>query len=117
MITVNDISKEISTVVSNFDFKDSVLKVGVFGSISRNEQLKNSDLDLVIDYIYSENIDLLEKCAINYLELCGSIRNTFKKNYKKKVDIVEYKALEYPENKNFKDEIERDVIWIYGEHK
>ena len=42
MITVEDISREVLTVVSNFDFKDPIVKVGVFGSVARNEQQKKS---------------------------------------------------------------------------
>ena len=116
MITVEDISKEVLTVVSDFDFKDPIVKVGVFGSVSRNEQDNKSDVDLVIDYIYpkSNDDDLLLKYAINYCEFCNNIRRALGKNYKKKVDIIEYEALSYPDNKILKREIERDVIWVYG---
>ena len=114
MITIEDISKEILTVVSNFDFKEPIVKVGVFGSVSRNEQEKNSDVDLVIDYAYPKDMELAEKYVINYFELCHNIRKNFRKNYKKKVDIVEYQTLKYPENRILKREVERDVIWLYG---
>ena len=116
MITVEDISKEVLTAVTNFDFNEPIVKVGVFGSVSRNEQLKNSDVDLVIDYVYpkDKDDDLLEKYVINYCDFCESIRKRFRKNHKKKVDIVEYQALDYPDNKILKREVERDVIWVYG---
>ena len=115
MITMEDIAKEISAAAS--DFKDSVVKVGVFGSVSRNEQKNSSDIDLVIDYIYPPGNDLITESVVNYTKLCGGIRDIFKKVYKKKVDIIEYKALEYPENKEFREEIEKDVIWIYGKQE
>ncbi|MCL2095959.1 MAG: nucleotidyltransferase domain-containing protein [Oscillospiraceae bacterium] len=113
MLTVDDIAKEVSISLSDFDYGHSVVKVGIFGSVSRNEHINVSDIDLVIDYIYPENINLMAESAVNYMKLCGGIRNIFRKNYKKKVDIIEYKALEYPENEKIREEIERDVIWIY----
>jgi uncharacterized protein len=45
-------------LITNFFSKQPVLKAYVFGSYSRNEELKTSDIDLMVDLDYNQPIGL-----------------------------------------------------------
>ena len=64
--------------------KYGVLKIGIFGSYVRGEQEKDSDIDILVEFMPSEKMSLLEFVGLEiYLsELLGI-----------KVDLVEKKAL------------------------
>jgi predicted nucleotidyltransferase len=79
-------NKEIEKIkrkITNLLKGASVNRAGIFGSYSRGEQKKNSDIDIVID-IKNKNMSLLDFIGLK-LEL--------EKILKKKVDLVEYSAL------------------------
>jgi len=63
--------------------KNKVVRAGVFGSYSRGEQKKGSDIDIVVE-INDKNMSLLGFIGLN-LKLEKILRN--------KVDLVEYSAL------------------------
>ena len=63
--------------------KNKVSKAGIFGSYSRGEQNKNSDIDIVVE-INDSNMSLLGFIRLNRL-LEGLL--------KRKVDLVEYSAI------------------------
>ena len=63
--------------------KNKVSKAGIFGSYSRDEQNKNSDIDIVVE-INDSNMSLLGFIRLNRL-LEGLL--------KRKVDLVEYSAI------------------------
>lgn len=63
--------------------KNKVIKAGIFGSYSRGEQKKNSDIDIVVN-IKDKNMSLLG--------FIGLIR-ILEEKLKRKVDLVEYSAL------------------------
>ncbi len=68
--------------------KNNVIRAGVFGSYSRGEQKKNSDIDILIeiDPDYSKNISLIDLIRLErFLE----------KKLGRKVDLVEYSALNH----------------------
>ena len=61
--------------------KNGVLHAGIFGSYARGKNKKNSDIDILVE---TKDVGLFEFIGIK-LEL--------EKNLKKKVDLVEYKAI------------------------
>ena len=60
--------------------KNGVVKAGIFGSYARGEQKKNSDIDILIEFDGSL-LDLVR------------LENELKKNLKKKVDLLTYRAI------------------------
>lgn len=79
-------NKEIEKIKSKITKvlkKNKVSKAGIFGSYSRGEQNKNSDVDIVVE-INDSNMSLLG--FIRLSRLLGIL-------LKRKVDLVEYSAL------------------------
>ena len=103
ILNLPDITKEIESVVS---YNSYVKRVGIFGSYARNEATNNSDIDFVLDYTNLDDV-------IGYFSLCDEIEKLFAK-YNISVDMIQYEAITYPENRIIKEEIDRDVVWVYG---
>lgn len=59
--------------------KYGVSRIGLFGSYVQNNQNKNSDIDILVDF--SEEYETFD----NFMNLCEILENIFKDN---KVDIV-----------------------------
>ena len=76
------LKSSIPVKVNRFE-KNSVNKAGNFGSYSRGEQKKKSDIDIVIN-ITDKNISL-----ISFIRLIRLLE----KALKRKVDLVEYSAI------------------------
>ena len=75
--------EKISSKIVGVLKKNKVTKAGIFGSYSRGEQKKNSDVDILVE-IKDENMSLLGfiKLKIKLEEILG-----------KKVDLVEYSVI------------------------
>ena len=79
-------SKEIEKIkgkIINILKQNKVTEAGIFGSYSRGEQRKNSDIDILVR-IEDENMSLLGFIRLNRL---------LEEALKRKVDLVEYSAL------------------------
>lgn len=88
--------EKIKAKIINVLRKNKVIRAGVFGSYSRGEQKKGSDIDIVVE-INDKNMSLLGFIGLN-LKLEKILRN--------KVDLVEYSALHHLlKNKILKEEI------------
>ena len=77
----------------------NIVKLGIFGSYSRNEQTENSDIDIVID---------MEVGTENIFEKRLSLKETISKHFSKSVDICHIKAIK----PIFKDLILKDIIYV-----
>lgn len=76
--------------------KNKVNKAGIFGSYSRGEQKKNSDIDIVV------NIDDKNMSLLGFIGLKLKLEDALKR----KVDLVEYSAIRpLIKNNILKDEI------------
>ncbi len=73
-------------------------KIGIFGSVARNEDTTNSDIDIL--YQFYTPISLFDKACI---------QNDLEKRLKKKVDLVAEKFM----HPRFKDYILADLNVIY----
>lgn len=76
---IEKIKSKITAVLK----RSKVSKAGIFGSYSRGEQDKNSDVDIAVE-INDENMSLL-----GFIRLIRSLE----KLLKRKVDLVEYSAI------------------------
>jgi len=77
--------------------KYEVSEIGIFGSFSRDEQKKKSDIDILVDF--SEIPDLL-----TFLEL----ERYLQKLLKKKVDLVDKQGIK----PQLKDIIMKEIVYI-----
>jgi len=82
MNTMNLVTKTLSKEKDTLSKKYNVSEIGVFGSVVRGEDTKDSDIDILVSF--SEPIGLFEFMGMeNYLA----------KKLGKKVDLVSKKAL------------------------
>jgi len=72
-----------------------VKKIGLFGSYARNEQTKNSDIDLIVEFSHPIGID--------FISLATEIEAVFKI----KVDLVSKKAIK----KHYLSELKNEIIY------
>ncbi len=78
--------------------KYGVLKIGLFGSYARNDQIEVSDIDIAVELISSmKNIH-------NFLDLRRELEN----NFAKKVDLITESALK-PIAKEW---ISKEIIYV-----
>jgi predicted nucleotidyltransferase len=93
-LSANDIQ-----IVKDYFSGQPVIKAYVFGSFSRNEADKDSDIDILVDLDYSKHIGL------------GFVTMQSELQYKlhKKVDLISSKAV----SKYIKPFIEKDKVLIY----
>lgn len=113
LLNIDAIQQRTQYVLNNFEYKEKVKRIGIFGSVARGEAGENSDIDLVLDYIYDENeieADIITevKRRINFDQ---SLRNAFSPV---PLSIIDINTLIEQGDYDFKDNIEKDVIWLYG---
>jgi uncharacterized protein len=90
--------KRTIDAISNYLSQYPIQKVSLFGSFARNEQQKDSDIDLLIQF--KETIDLFTLSTIR-LDLCEITH--------RKVDILTEKSL----SENFRKRILADLKIIF----
>jgi hypothetical protein len=90
---IENIKKKIIPVLKEY----KVTKAGIFGSYARNEQKKNSDIDILIKI--DDDAGLLTIIGLK-MEL--------EKKIKRKVDLVEYETI----RKELKEQILNDEVRI-----
>ena len=89
---------EIKKIILSHLKDYNVLKVGIFGSFSRGENKKGSDLDILIEFKESPSLLTLIKLENDLSEILGI-----------KVDLVTPGALK---NKRIRKSIKKDLINI-----
>jgi hypothetical protein len=82
-VKVNSEIDKIKSKISHILKSNKVTKAGIFGSYSRGEQRKDSDVDIVVE-INDKNMSL-----IGFIRL----KSALEKILGKKVDLVEYSAI------------------------
>lgn len=75
-------------------------KIGIFGSAARGEIEKDSDIDILVDFL--EGFETFD----NFMELAFYLEDLFVR----KVDIITPQGM----SKHMLPHIEREVIWIEG---
>ena len=82
-----------------------ILKVGVFGSFARGDESADSDIDIIFEYDNSHE---------DYLESIDDFMEDVEKIITTKIDYVTLNALMRDKKPSaFRDEVLRDVKWLY----
>ena len=93
---INREIEKIKPKIINILKKNKVTRAGIFGSYSRGDQKKNSDIDIVVE-INNKNMSLLD-----FIELKLKLEDVLRK----KIDLVEYSAIKpLIKNKILKEEV------------
>ncbi|PLK45862.1 nucleotidyltransferase family protein [Emticicia sp. TH156] len=87
-------------IIRNYFRNKPVRKAYIFGSYARNEQSKDSDLDILVDIDSNENVSLFE---------FGRMLEDLKELLKVDIDLVAEDGL----SKHIKPFIDKDKILIY----
>ena len=93
-LSANDIQ-----IVKDYFSGQPVIKAYLFGSYSRGEADKNSDIDILVDLDYSKHIGL------GFV----TMQSELQQKLQKKIDLISSKAV----SKYIKPFIEKDKILIY----
>ncbi len=96
--SINEIKKITQKILEKYGIK----KAYIFGSYSRGEATKDSDIDIII-----------EKGELRTLLELASLQNDLIAILKKEVDILTEESLKYEENKYFYKEVCKERIVIY----
>lgn len=86
-------------IVKDYFSGQPVIKAYLFGSYSRNEADRNSDIDILVDLDYSKHIGL------GFVQM----QTDLQQKLKKKIDLVSSKAV----SKHLQPFIEKDKVLIY----
>ena len=106
----NQLYKNIYEVISLASEYPSIKRIGIFGSIARGEQQSESDLDVIYDYDETNEYGTGE--LLGYIE---AINDTLIEiTNATKIDYVWYKGIMESENVIFKNNVLKDITWIYG---
>ena len=84
MVDLNQILSYITQNKARFRREYHIIKIGIFGSIARNEQDEKSDIDLIVEF---------EDNTQNLFDIKESIRQEFVKKFNRPVDICREKYI------------------------
>jgi len=111
-MVIDDISNIVPSVLKNDEYGTRVKRVGLFGSVARGEATADSDIDFVVDYKYADCIgseDTILEAKV-WFDFEESLRNLFSPV---ELSIVNLESLDENGDIDLKEDIERDVVWIY----
>ena len=94
---LNEIKEKLKNIQPELHEKYGVSKIGVFGSFSRGEEAKDSDIDILVDF--DKDIDIFE-----YIDL----RDFLSEYLSRKVDLVTRDAIK----PLIKDNIMKEIVYI-----
>ena len=97
MLVLQDCIEKLSDFKQMFAQKFGITKLGIFGSVARNEQTEDSDIDIVVE---------VRKPT---LQLMYELKEALKQLFNCEVDLVRFRDTLRP---LFKSNIQRDVIYV-----
>lgn len=89
MLVLQDCIQKLSDFKKKFAQKYGITRLGIFGSVARNEHTENSDIDIVVEvnkptlqlmYELKEALKKLFNCEVDLVRLRDSLRPLFKSN-------------------------------------
>lgn len=98
MLVLQDCLQKLTNFKKAFAQKFGITKLGIFGSVARNEHSENSDIDIVVE---------VQKPS---LLLMYELREALKQLFNCEVDLVRYRDSLRP---HFKSNIQRDAIYVW----
>lgn len=97
MLILQDCIQKLSDFKVASAQKFGILKLGIFGSVARNENTEHSDIDIVVE---------VQKPS---LQLMYELREALKQLFGCEVDLVRFRDSLRP---LFKSNIQKDVIYV-----
>ena len=97
MLVLQDCIDKLTGFKKTFAQKFGITKLGIFGSVARNENTENSDIDIVVE---------VEKPS---LQLMYELKEALKQLFNCEVDLVRFRDSLRP---LFKSNIQRDAIYV-----
>lgn len=97
MLNLKDCITKLSEFKSHFGDRFGIIKLGIFGSVAREENTEDSDIDIVVEiekptlttmYELQERLKLLFDCNVDLVRYRQSLRPRFKSNIQKDVVFV-----------------------------
>ena len=96
-----EILKKLKEINKN---KYSILKLGLFGSFSKNSDTANSDIDILVKMEFKKGM----------YQNFGNLHKRLEEIFQKKVDLVDESMFEYkfknPKVQKYKDEIKEEIL-------
>jgi predicted nucleotidyltransferase len=99
MPTLKETKRQLELLKPVLKERFQVETIGIFGSYTRGEQKKKSDIDILVTFTEPNNIDL-----IDFIEL----KQFLTRKLKTKVDLVEKDSLKH----RIKDKILQETIYV-----
>ena len=99
MKTLEEIKTQLEELKPVLRERFQVETIGIFGSYSRRDQKRKSDVDILVTFTDPNNIDLLD-----FIEL----KQFLSRKLKTKVDLVKKDALKH----RIKDRILQETIYV-----
>jgi len=97
MLKLQDCLQKLAAFKAEFGEKYGITKLGIFGSVARNQNREDSDIDIVVE-VQNPSLSLM-------YELHEALKSVFNSN----VDLVRFRNSLRP---LFKSNIQRDVIYV-----
>ena len=91
------ILNELRKIKPDFARRYGVTKLGIFGSLARNESREGSDIDIVVE---------MKEPNLFYMV---HIKEALEENFKMPVDVIRYRQLM---NKYLKARIDREAVYV-----
>lgn len=97
MVVLQDCIKLLTDFKKKSGRKFGITKLGIFGSVARNENTENSDIDIVVEvqkptlslmYELKMALKNLLNCEVDLVRFRDSLRPLFKENIQKDVIYV-----------------------------
>ena len=97
MLNLKDCATRLSEFKSQFGDKFGIIRLGIFGSVAREENNENSDIDIVVEvkkpsltimYELEQSLKALFGCNVDLVRYRQSLRPLFKSNIQKDVVFV-----------------------------
>ena len=89
MLVLQDCVNKLSAFKQTFGKQFGITKLGIFGSVARQENTEDSDLDIIVEvekpslslmYDLKEQLKAIFKCNVDLVRLRSSLRPMFKSN-------------------------------------
>jgi len=96
METLDTIMNDLRQLKPELSTRFFVDKIGLFGSITRNDFNDNSDIDVIVDFN--------QPVGVEFIDLADFLENKFKR----KVDLVSRKGIK----DNFFQEIKNEIKYV-----
>ncbi len=97
MVYLKECKLKLAEFKSQFGDKFGIIRLGIFGSVAREENNENSDIDIVVEvkkpsltimYELEQSLKALFGCDVDLVRYRQSLRPLFKSNIQKDVVFV-----------------------------